>query len=151
MEITLLAFLLALHSLDEPLGEDEESALSDIAAQLYLNPDAWESLIRSNLFKIIESNHRLKHAYQNVEGQIKMVDSIPETLLPTKVELEKAFPERKSIRSRGGVPILDSKDYKSQEITNTVIRVFSAEQPSEITKRLEGLERIKQFLLQKLK
>jgi hypothetical protein len=43
MEKTLLALLLALRDLDQPLNKDEISRLADIAAQLHFDPNTWES------------------------------------------------------------------------------------------------------------
>ena len=59
MEKSLLAMLLAIRELDNPLNSKEKDKLSIIAEQLSLTPAAWNTHIEANLMEIIDRNSSL--------------------------------------------------------------------------------------------
>lgn len=146
---TLLALMIALNELETPLSPDEESALSDVAAQLSLDPDAWESDIEPNLIAIIEANPNLHQLYQAAKNQLDEVNGdIPKDLLPTQSELEQVAPTTAEVATRGFDPETDESDFYSNEINNMVISILATPKPTETTKKLSRFERLKQFLRQ---
>ena len=146
---TLLALMLALNELETPLNADEESALSDVAAQLSIAPDAWESDIEPNLIAIIEANPNLHQLYQAAKSQLDAVNGdIPKDLLPTQSELEQVAPITAEVATRGLPPEMVESDYHSYEINNMVIGILASPKPTETTKKLSRFEKLKQFLRQ---
>ena len=144
---TLLALMLALNELETPLSSDEESALSDIAAQLSLDPDAWESDIEPNLNEIIAANPHLQQLYQAAKFQLDAVNGdIPQDFLPTQLELEKVVPAMAQVATRGFDPEADESEFHSSEINNMVIGILANPKPTETTKKLSRFEKLKQFL-----
>lgn len=145
MNKDLLAILLALSDLDEPLNKSESFALEEIASQLYLNPDTWKSHSQPSLLKVVENHPRLNQLYRTAKSQLNDLDELPSELLPTPVELEQAFPGREAV-TRGMPPISEPQDRQSYEITNMAIAVFATEKPTETVKKLGRLKQLKQFL-----
>lgn len=87
IDTTLLALLLALSNLDEPLSETEQAALNTVGKQLDANPKAWE-LIEKGLMKVVVANDSLNQQYQVAIALLEAVDGkIPSGLLPTEAEL----------------------------------------------------------------
>lgn len=144
---TLLALMLALNELETPLSSDEESGLSDIAAQLSLDPDAWESDIEPNLLGIIEANPNLHQLYQAAKSQLDGVNGdIPKDMLPTQSELEKVVPAIADVTTRGFDPDAGESDFHSNEINNMVIGILATPKPTETTKKITRFDKLKQFL-----
>ncbi len=141
---TLLALLLALKNLENPLSKNEREALADVGQQLKLDPNDWE-FIEADLMAIIEANYALNQLYQQVKAKLDAVDDpIPSELLPTDAELENALPPESEGGRRAyfeGIP-----DEQSNEILNITSIIVSTEKPEETTKKLPFLERLWHFL-----
>lgn len=144
---TLLSLLIALHDLDIPLSDAEESFLANVGCQLYSDNDAWQSQIEPNLLKMIQSNARLNQLYQAAQSQLKEVST--ETLLtylPTEKTILQAMSNNQAVK-RGFVPTRgNSSDRDSHEITNMAIDILSQPKPAETVKKLDAFEKIKQIL-----
>lgn len=146
---TLLALLLALQDLDIPLTEPEQAAFTNIACQLQLEPDAWESEIVPDLLALIQTNPNLNQRYQTAKSKLDSIgDTIPADLLPTSAELEQVIPTATQPTGRGFFPVTDDDDDDGLEINNVAIDILSAPNPTETAKKLSHLEKLKQFLNQ---
>lgn len=145
---SLLALLLALQDLEAPLSDREQSGLADVADQLYLDPDAWESDIKPSVLATIQENASLSRLYEDAKSRLDAVGHIPLDLLPTEAELEQASPNSGKMLARGFDPEGDPSDYNSHEITNVAVNVLSAASPTEMSQKLGYFEKLKQFLLQ---
>ncbi|MFB2969151.1 hypothetical protein ACE1CD_09275 [Aerosakkonema sp. BLCC-F183] len=144
---SLLALMLALKDLESPLSEDEQSTLSDVAAQLSLDPDAWESDIEPTLMAVIAANPNLNQLYQSAKSQLDNVNgNIPKEFIPTQFEVEKIISPMFAIVNRGFDPEADESDFESNEINNMVISILSNPDPVELTKKLGRFEQLKQFI-----
>ncbi|MFP4103413.1 hypothetical protein [Coleofasciculus sp.] len=143
---TLLALLLALQDLEASLTEQEQAAFTDIAYQLQLEPDAWESDIAPSLVSIIQVNPNLNQRYQTAKSQLDTVsDTLPPDVLPTSAELEYVA-STTAPKTRGFPPVADEFESDSLEINNIAIDILSQPNPSATAKKLSSLERLKQFL-----
>lgn len=143
---TLLALLLALQDFETSLTEQEQAAFTDIAYQLQLEPDAWESEIVPSLVSIIQVNPNLNQLYQTAKSQLDTIgDTLPDDLLPTSAELEHVA-SATAPRTRGFAPVADESESESLEINNIAIDILSQPNPSATAKKLSSLERLKQFL-----
>lgn len=143
---TLLALLLALQDFETSLTEQEQAAFTDIAYQLQLEPDAWESEIVPSLVSIIQVNPNLNQLYQTAKSQLDTIgDTLPDDLLPTSAELEHVA-SATAPRPRGFAPVMDESESESLEINNIAIDILSQPNPSATAKKLSSLERLKQFL-----
>lgn len=132
MQNTLLALLLALEELEAPLSKDEQSALADVAAQLYLNPKAWKEYSEPYLLKVIQANATLNQLYQSALSQLNAVNgNIPQDLLPTQAELEQVLPPSNEPVARGFVPVSDAQNSESTEITNIAINILATPNQTE--------------------
>ncbi|MGB3511464.1 MAG: hypothetical protein WBA93_19950 [Microcoleaceae cyanobacterium] len=143
---TLLALLLALKNLDNPLSENERQALTDVGQQLRLDPNDWE-FIEADLMAIVEANDALNQLYQQVKAKLDAVDDpIPSDLLPTEAELEKVLPSE----SEGGrrAYFEGKPDEQSNEILNLTTNILTNPEPEETTKKLSSLEKLWQSLNQ---
>lgn len=141
---TLLALLLALSDLKTPLSNEEKAGLVNVADQLYLDPDAWESDIEPNLLAIIHSNPNLNKLFQEMQTKLELIDI--ETLreyLPSEAELEQAIPSNQRAVTRGFEPGGDSFG-KSLEINNMTIRVLSSPEPENTSRKLSDFDKIKE-------
>ena len=144
---TLLALMLALQELETPLSEEQQSGLSEIAAQLALEPDAWESDIQPILLSIIEDNANLHQFYQAAKSELDRLNgNIPTDLLPNQAELEEVVPG--AAQTRGFDPEGDESDFQSNEINNMVIGILATSKPAETVKKLSRFEQLKKFLRQ---
>ena len=104
------------------------------------------------MLKVLKTNPRLSYLHRTAESQLEAVDGdIPPHLFPTEAELEHVLSPYQEITTLGMPPVREAEDYQSQEITNTVIRVLSTENPSETTKKIKRFERIKQFFFSRSK
>ncbi|GET35473.1 hypothetical protein MiSe_02150 [Microseira wollei NIES-4236] len=145
---TLLALVLALKDVQD-LSEDEKDAFKDAADQLQLDPDNWEDY-EDYLLTVVLANSDLNQRYQFAKSQLDALNGeIPSDLLPTPAELAAAIPTNQIPVTRGKLPVNDR--YKSNEINNLAINVFSTANPPETAKKLSIIEKIQQFLQQSLK
>jgi hypothetical protein len=143
---TLLALLLALQDFETSLTEQEQAAFTDIAYQLQLEPDAWESEIVPSLVSIIQVNPNLNQLYQTAKYQLDTIgNTLPDDLLPTSAELEHVA-SATAPRPRGFAPVMDESESESLEINNIAIDILSQPNPSATAKKLSSLEKLKQFL-----
>ncbi|NEQ77342.1 MAG: hypothetical protein F6K23_32640 [Okeania sp. SIO2C9] len=143
---TLLALLLALKNLENPLNTQEQEALADVGQQLKLDSNDWD-FIEDDLMATIHGNDALNQLYQKAKAKLDACDRpIPTDLLPTDAELENALPRE----SKGGTRAhFEGKpDEQSNEILNLATNVVSTEKPEETAKKLSFLERLSQFLNQ---
>lgn len=146
---TLLALLLALGELKVPLTEQEQATFNDVADQLHLDPNAWESDIVPNLLSVLQANSELNQLYLTSKSQLDAVgDTLPRNLLPTPEDLEqaKAVPKTHEMICRGFLPVTKDTEIDSAEINNLAINIFSTPKPQETVKQLSRFERLKQFL-----
>jgi hypothetical protein len=145
----LLALLLALRELETPLTTDEQSALTEVAEQLSLNPNAWELFIEPNLLTVIQANPALNQRYQTTLSQLDALEgNIPNDLLPTDAELRQVAPAASQVTTRGFAPVRDDSEFDSNEINNMVmaINILATPNPAETTKKLSRFEKLKQFI-----
>ena len=149
MDKDLLAVLIALSDLQDPLSTLDISRLEEIAAQLYLSPETWESHSLPILLDVLKNTPRLEHFYNTSRSQLMAEGMIPSELIPTQAELEAVLPQSQDNNSRGIPPITTSKDSQSHEIMNIAVAVFASETPSQSAKKLSRLNQLKQFLLRK--
>lgn len=89
---TILAFLLALQELDTSLSEEEKKTLAEIADQLDVRPEAWESFTQPLLLKMIADNESLNQHYQTYKSKLDSLETIPSELLPSVTEIEQIKP-----------------------------------------------------------
>lgn len=146
---TLLALLLALKNLENPLNTEEQEALADVGQQLKLDPNDWD-FIEDELMATIHGNDALNQLYQKAKAKLDALNSpIPPDLLPTDAELENALPRESKGGTRAHPPYGEGKpDEQSNEILNLATNVVSTEKPEETAKKLPFLERVSQFLNQ---
>lgn len=81
-ENTLLALLLALRNLEDPLSlsPSERAQLYEVGEQLELDPDDWE-FIEEGLLAVVTANTFLNKQFQTAKTQLAAVDI--QQLLPT--------------------------------------------------------------------
>ena len=144
VKTTLLALLLTLKNLENPLSPAEQTALNKAGKQLKADPDDWE-FIESGLMTAVEANPSLNQLYQAAKAQLDAVDgNIPPDLLPTKTELEQVLP---AVSKREKRPWFEGKpDEKSDEILNIAVNILTNPDPADTTKKLNSLEKLWQFL-----
>ena len=144
IDTTLLALLLALSNLDEPLSETEQAALNKVGKQLDANPKAW-NIIEKGLMKVVGANDSLHQQYQAAIALLEAVDGkIPSGLLPTEAELEQLLTVGNKLEKRAGKP-KPVQDSQSNEILNTSTEVLKSLSPAETSKKLP-LNKLKDFL-----
>ncbi len=142
IDTTLLALLLALSNLDEPLSETEQAALNKVGKQLDAN-QAWD-LIEKGLMKVVVANDSLNQQYQVAIALLEAVDGkIPSGLLPTEAELEQLLTVENKLEKRAGKP-KPVQDIQSNEIINMSTEVLKTLNPVETSKRLP-LDKLKDF------
>ncbi|MCC3572688.1 MAG: hypothetical protein JGK30_12380 [Microcoleus sp. PH2017_40_RAT_O_B] len=143
IDTTLLALLLALSNLDEPLSETEQAALNKVGKQLDAN-QAWD-LIEKGLMKVVVANDSLHQQYQVAIALLEAVDGkIPSGLLPTEAELEQLLTVENKLEKRAGKP-KPVQNSQNNEILNTSIEVLKSLSPAEKSKKLP-LNKLKDFL-----
>ncbi len=87
---TLLALLLALRNLEDPLSQFQQAQLHEVGEQLKLDPDDWE-FIEEGLLAVVTSNTLLNKEFETAKAKLDSVDNIQE-LLPTDNDIdEKIF------------------------------------------------------------
>ncbi|MEG4334037.1 hypothetical protein QUB40_19185 [Microcoleus sp. AT9_A2] len=143
IDTILLALLLALSNLDEPLSPTEQAALNKVGKQLDANPKAWDSIAKG-LMKVVEANDSLNQQYQVAIALLEAVDGkIPSGLLPTEAELEQLLTVGNKREKRAGKP-KPVQDSQSNEILNTSIEVLKSLNPAETSKELP-FDKLKYF------
>ncbi len=143
IDTTLLALLLALSNLDEPLSETEQAALNKVGKQLDAN-QAWDT-IEKGLMKVVVANDSLHQQYQAAIALLEAVDGkIPSGLLPTKAELEQLLTVRNKLEKRPYEP-KPVKESQSKEILNMGIEVLKTPNPPKTSEKLP-LDKLKDFL-----
>lgn len=147
MDNTLLALLLALTNLDNPLSDDEGKALADVGQQLKSDPNDWD-FIEDDLMAIIQANDALSQLYQEAKAKLDALkDPIPPDLLPTKAELETVLTLPSEGSRRVETPEGKSRDDEEKnEISDIVIAISRTPKPTEVVKKSGMMERLKQFL-----
>lgn len=142
IDTTLLALLLALSNLDEPLSSTEQAALNKAGKQLDAN-QAWD-LIEKGLMKVVVANDSLHQQYQVAIALLEAVDGkIPSGLLPTEAELEQLLTVENKLEKRAGKP-KPVQNSQSQEILNMSTEVLKTLNPVETSKKLP-LDKLKDF------
>lgn len=148
MEKFLLAMLLTIKKLENPLNSTEKDTLYLVAQQLFLRPNTWDTNIKSNLIKITNSNSSLNTIFQEIKSQIEKIPEIPQNLIPSPEELATIIPTKLQSSQR---PILKSDDSNKDipGITNISIQVFSSPEPSETVKKMSKFQELLNLILQK--
>lgn len=145
MSNTILAFLLALGDYSEPLSEQEQQTLKEVAQQLNTQPRAWKKFTEPLLLETIKANPKLAQSYQNYADKLDKLDKIPLELLPKSGEVNQLITNQSSLTSKGFPPVDSATGYE-QQINNLVIVVAQGEEPTEIVKKLGFLAEMKQLL-----
>ncbi|MCL2933245.1 MAG: hypothetical protein MGG11_13630 [Trichodesmium sp. MAG_R03] len=145
MEKSLLAMLLAIRELDNPLNSKEKDKLSIIAEQLSLTPAAWNTHIEANLMEIIDRNSSLNIIFQGIKSQIENIPEIPQNLIPSTEELAQVIPTKvkPSIRP---IPKFDDSNKDIPGITNISIQVFLSPEPSQTVQKNKKFEKLLNFI-----
>jgi hypothetical protein len=147
MNKTLLALLLALSDLETPLTKQEQDSFRNIANNLELYPEDWESDIAPSLLELIQNNPNLNQRYQTAKSKLDQVgDTIPSDLIPTLAELEQDVPTTNQPKERGFLPVDDYDDISSG-IINATMKVVQSDNYVETVKELSFIEKIKQSLM----
>lgn len=143
---TLLSFFLALKDSQESLNE--QSVLALASERLAANPEAWKPLIEPPLLELIRANQSLNESFQFYKSQLDELDELSDRLLPISImdELERVAPTGEIQPTVRAALKLDLTDLRSEELTNMAIRVMATPDPATTVKKLNALERIKQFL-----
>jgi len=143
IDTTLLALLLALSNLDEPLSETEQAALNKVGKQLDANPKAWD-IIEKGLMKVVVANDSLNQQYQVAIDLLEAVDGkIPAGLLPTEAELEQLLTVGNKLEKRPYKP-KPVENSQTNEILNMSSEVLKTLNPVETSKKLP-LDKLKEF------
>ena len=145
MEKSLLAMLLAIRKLDNPLNSEEKNDLYVIGQQLSLTPTAWNTDIEANLMEIIYKNSSLNIIFQEIKSQIEKNPEIPQNLIPSTEELAKVIPTKVQSSERP-IPKFDDSNKDIPGITNISIQVFSSPEPSETVKKNSKFEKLLNFI-----
>jgi len=144
IDTTLLALLLALSNLDEPLSETEQAALNKVGKQLDANPKAWD-IIEKGLMKVVVANDSLNQQYQVAIALLEAVDGkIPSGLLPTEAELEQVLTVGNKLEKRPYKP-KPVENSQTNEIIGISSEVLKTLNPVETTKKLP-LDKFKDFV-----
>jgi hypothetical protein len=145
MNTTILAFLLALQELDMSLSQSEKKTLAEIADQLDVRPEAWESFTQPLLLKMIADNESLNQHYHVYKSKLDSLESIPSELLPTVTEIEQIKDSAMLANAKGFKSQSEATGY-NQQINNVVIVISRSEQPEKTVKKLSFTEKLKQLL-----
>jgi hypothetical protein len=139
-EDTLLALLLALKDLEDPLSETERAQLYEVGEQLELDPDDWE-FIYEGLRSIVTANKSLNQLLQSAQTKLASLDSHTKLqLMPTDRELAELLPGRDDIEWRG-----DSNSTQLDVAINEIIKItiicLKDKDPSEAVKQSRWINR----------
>ncbi|MCL2925755.1 MAG: hypothetical protein MGF17_14350 [Trichodesmium sp. MAG_R04] len=141
MNKSLLAVLLAISELDNPLNSKEKNDLSVIAQQLSLMPAAWNTDIEPNLMEIIGRNPSLNRIFQEIKFKIENI-SISE--ITSKEELAKVIPTKLQPSERP-IPIFDDPNEEIPGIINLSYAFKEFVSLPEESKTIKGIEKIRKF------
>lgn len=141
---TILAYLLALRDFPDILSEQEQQNLKKVAQDLKMQPKAWKSHIEPCLLETIKGNSQLDQAYQLYKEKLDILGEIPLNLLPKLNELNQLVTNESTFATKGGIPSAPS-GYNKQ-LNNVIILVNQNDKPEEAVKKLEFLDRMKQWL-----
>jgi len=149
MEKFLLAMLLTVRELENPLNSKEKDTLYLVAQQLFLRRNTWDTNIKSNLIKITNSNSSLNTIFQEIKSQIEKIPEIPQNLIPSPEELATIIPTKLQSSQR---PLLKPDDSNEDipGITNISIQVFSSPEPSETVKKMSKFQELLNLIRQSL-
>jgi len=149
MEKFLLAMLLTIRELENPLNSKEKDTLYLVAQQLFLRRNTWDTNIKSNLIKITNSNSSLNTIFQEIKSQIEKIPEIPQNLIPSPEELATIIPTKLQSSQR---PLLKPDDSNEDipGITNISIQVFSSPEPSETVKKMSKFQELLNLIRQSL-
>lgn len=114
---SLLALLLTLPDLTQPLTTDERESLQNVGDQLDIDPDAWESDIEPELLEIVQANPTLHQQFTATQAKLDSLGDNIWDLLPSQEEVDLVFPPKKKSGKRG-LP-------KGQPDNSTYIKNFS--------------------------
>ena len=142
---TLLALMLTLNDLNITLSPEEKAAFRNVADQLSLDPDAWESDIEPELFAILEQNPALSQQFLAIKSRIDAVGDIPRELMPTAAENAELSNE-KVVVTRGFTPVGEVEEFETNEINNMAISILSSSEPEETAKKVSSFAGLKSFL-----
>lgn len=143
VDTTLIALLLALRNLEEPLSPIEQKRLFEVGEQLQTDPTRWQDT-QQDLMATISANPSLKELYLIFLEILSTKYNSLERFFPTKAELVKEVPQGIYIEVRGhfgGEP-----EIKSNEILNVTVVVLKTEDSVTMTTKLSFLERIQNFI-----
>ena len=146
---TLLTLLLTLNDLENPLSQAEKEALSDVADNLALDPDAWESEIEPELFANLEKNAALWKQFLDIKSRIEAVGEIPKELLPN-LDDSAEVSNQTAVVTRGFAPVGEVEEFETNEINNMALSVLSSPEPEETVKQVTKLGALKKFLFKKI-
>ncbi len=145
VNITILAYLLALQDFSGTLSDQEQENLKTVAKELETQPRAWESYIEPSLIKIIQSNSQLHESYQFYKKKLEQVPGIPLDLLPKNDEIAQLRTNQSILVARGFSDDSSATGYE-QQLNNAVIVVSQNDNPTEAVKQLSFLGKVKQHL-----
>jgi hypothetical protein len=142
---TLLALMLTLNDVNITLSQEEKAAFRNVADQLSLDPDAWESDIEPELLATLEQNPALSQQFLAIKSQIDAVGDIPQELMPTAQENAQLSNENVVV-TRGFTPVGEVEEFETNEINNMAISILSSSEPEETAKQVSSFESLKSFL-----
>ncbi|MGK7902622.1 MAG: hypothetical protein AB4352_14645 [Hormoscilla sp.] len=142
---TLLALLVTLPDLDPPLTASEQDSLKEVANQMSMDPDSWESDIEPELLDIVEANPGWSKLFAATKSKLDSMN-IPQELIPTPEEIALAFPSDEAPAERGFEPEGDSDDDELNSIHNISVSILAASNPQEVTKKAGFVDKIKAFI-----
>lgn len=143
---TLIALLLALKDLKDPLSPTEQANLETVGEQLALAPNRWES-IEKDLMKVIEANPSLNQQYLATKAKLDGMDgNIPADLLPNEAELTQELATGTTREIRGYKPGKPAQSDPTVLINDIVVPVLRNNDPPTTAKKLSFLERLQKHL-----
>ena len=142
---TLLALLVTLPDLEPPLTASEQDSLKEVANQMCMDPDAWESDIEPELLNIVQANPGWSQLFAATKSKLDGLN-IPQELIPTPEEIELALPSDEEPPERGFEPEGDPDEDESNSIHNISVRILAASNPQEVTKKAGFVDKIKALI-----
>ena len=140
---SLLAILVALENLAEPLTEEQQEALYKLGQRLGTKPKKWSSHLDKLLTVFPEESDFIK-SYQDAYQALEQFPSedLPK-LLPGQQEVEQLFPDAPVVKR---AYFEGQADQSSQEICNFVSSVVKSQNPAETSKKLSLAQRLAESL-----
>lgn len=140
----LIATLLMWYDLDLELSREEKLKFQDIGLQLYTDPTQWEST-EEELLAVIAKNPKLTQLFQYYKSCLEQrPDHSLLSLIPQGTALDLVAPSLPKNNYKGVLPHSNNSGGKSNEITNTFIRIALSSDPSASIKKVEDIEKLKQ-------